>query len=219
MKENQNQAKTKISPSREKRRQISFLCIIMAITAIQTSSSLRYLKGELLTYPSGTQPLTTYIDTQQATPTSKQSIKGTLRTDYEDEKRVKFGVYYRNNDEGSSYKDSLVLEFSAPFRLENTYQNQQILYSSKSSNPNFKLDDDSGLKLYQLETNFYMFTGEQLNKDIKLETLKLQLLLEKKISDNGKGQRSVSYEPTYLNFELTYQVDSSLKVLRITQTR
>ena len=206
-----------ISTNRLKRAQITLLCLILTITAtssFQAAESRRYLKGELLTYPPGTQPIKSFNEVLTATPTLKRKIRGTIRSEFSEEfNSVDFLVYFRDDD-GTSYKESLIFEFSAPFKLHFPYQDQDLLYISDHPEAGFDLDE-AGLKLFKLDPDFYTFRGEEVANNLKLKTLKLKMKIDKETVQGDKGQRSTRYKPTFSYFEFSFESNKGLEVLKI----
>ena len=116
-------------------RKTSFVLInvLLLISSLQAEQTKRFREGSLEDFLSGTQLPTTTNFVQSTTPTSSQSIKGTLYTAFNEEKSyLTFQVYYRNNSDNSPPSESLILEVNAPYRLDESFQNQTLLYSDEA---------------------------------------------------------------------------------------
>ena len=162
-------AKIPIDNKKSIRASCALLCVVFAISTIKTQQTKRYQEGQLQSFATGTPVPTSTAFTQSATPISSQSIKGTLYTDFnEANSYLKFKVYYRNNSDNSSPKESLLLEFYAPYRLEETYQNQTLLYTDQAVGTNFHLNS-TGLRLYDLDDDFYTFRGDDITNSMTLK--------------------------------------------------
>ena len=186
------------------------------ITCLRGQETKRFKKGELQQFPSGTELPATKTFVQLATPTSSKSIKGTLYAEFnEKDSYLKFYVYYRNNSDNSPPKESLILEFFAPFKLNASYQNQTILYSDQANGTNYHLNS-TGLKLFELDDDFHTFKGDDITQLLTLKTLKLSMFVEKQLIKNRRRERGRTvFKMHYKHFEIYYIKDSVINRLSI----
>ena len=196
----------------------SLLCCLLFISrSLKAQGTKRFKEGQLQTFPEGTEVPSSATFVQSASPTSSQSIKGIFYTEFyedEDKSHLRFLIFYRNNSEQSSPKESLILEFCAPFKLDGTYQHQTNLYTDQASGTGFHLNS-TGLGLYDLDQDFNLFKGEDLKNSLALKTLKLNLFIEKTVFNNGRNGRRVEYKMNFKHFEVYYVKDSVVNRLNI----
>ena len=202
---------------KKSRRKTSYalISLFFVVRNLQAQENKRFEEGRLQTFALGTPVPTSASFRQSARPLSSQSIKGTIYTEFNEVGGfLSFQIYFRNKSSQNSARESLILEFEAPFRLSPSYENRTLLYSDQAFGTNFYLND-SGLRLYDLEDEFYTFKGEDLtDKNLTLKTLKLKILVEKMIHKGRGGERTV-YKMNFNHFEIYYIKDSTINRLNI----
>ena len=206
------------------------ILLLLTLVAIVTAQK-KFDKGFIENYPLSAE---TSIDADpMSTQTSKRSnpiqIEGTLQAEYRSYVwtsggQVDFQLYFRELPD-STYKDSLILEFSVPFKRDTDFQNKRILYSKDSENEKFKIKEKD-IKLFELDTDFHVSKGDEISENLHFRSFETKIYIEKKVSTFNKRKKAgllsvntksskITYKTHIQYFDLYYERGTKLYRIKI----
>ena len=159
---------------------------------------------------------TNYI--QKTLPSKMTLIKGTLKLAYRlflwnDGGQMDFTIFFREASD-TSYKNSLIMQFSIPYSMNSTYENKQVLYTPTSTDKRF-LIKEKDIHIYELDPDFHVLTGEEISEAVNFRTFdsKIKVKLTGKVTKHGKKATITELEFFELYFEKGSQLHR-MKILR-----
>ena len=194
---------------------------VVLVIAGAIDAQQKFEKGILEDLPLSAATPTTINSTQLTPHTKITPIQGTLQANYRtyvwsSGGQVDFQIFFRDLED-STYKDSLIVEFSVPFATNVEYQNKRILYSADAKEEKFKIKQKD-IKIYEMEKDFHVLKGDEITEDVNLRTFETTIYVEKVVSSNysnRRRRRRVRYKTFVQHFDLYYERGSQLHRMMI----
>ena len=145
-------------------------------------------------------PLTPQLNTIRVRNETKYT--GTLRSSWSPD-TLRVEIYHREADR-APIKSSRIITVDFPFNMNDTYQNQSLIYSTMpgQSTKDLRLNS-SNITHYLIDQEFYIFSGEVIDSGYLLKNIHTYIYL-KEIA----GSESTTYHPLMDYFELYFEDDS-----------
>ena len=174
----------------------------------------RFKSGTLEDFPNTEFALYSLINrTEESTPRGIMAILGTLELVPLKNSTIWFQIYYRKTTD-SSYQENLILELRAPFALDMTYQDRELDYSTENRDPRFRIREED-IHLYRLETDFHIFKGQEVTKEMVFIRLSTRIFVER-LTKRVKGRKwGLVISPKIKAFEVVFGKDQTIHRLTV----
>ena len=192
---------------------ISFLLLL--VTKASTTPQ-KFDKGFIEDFPLSTPTPTTINTNQKSQHTKIVNIEGTIIAEYRphfwsSDGQVDFQIFFRKLPD-STYKDSLIIEFTVPYTRDKQYEDRRLLYTTETKKTRY-LIKQKGIKIFELEKDFHILKGDEITEDVNLRTFETEIYVEKDVrvsqTKNGRS-RSTRYSVYVDHFDLYFERGTTL---------